>query len=569
VDKDQGLSSAPARVLLVEADPRAAVMIGEMLRADWRGGLVLSHTERIDDATRELVDHGASCVLLDLATGGEDALGPLQQVRTAAPGVPVIALSSHSDEEAGLHAVKAGAQDYLIRSELTPVTLGRAVRFAIERKRSEHELAHQALHDPLTGLPNRALFLDRLGVALDRSRRTKSPIAILFLDVDDFKQVNDSLGHAAGDALLIGLAGRLQEMLRPMDTVARLGGDEFTFLFEQLSSEREAALIAERIGHTTSLPIAVDDGEASVTVSIGITMVTDPSVSVDSVMRDADTAMYRAKEQGGGRFEMFDESSRRPAVERDDVEDGLRRALELSELRVFYQPRVSLNGATSLIGFEALVRWEHPERGLIEPSEFIQVAEDSGLILPIGEFVLGQALSHVARWRQSKPGVTISVNLSARQLADEGLVQRLAAVIRANGADPSVLCIEVTEGAVERDPALAIRILAALKDIGVKLAIDDFGTGYSSLSGLKALPIDSLKLHESFVGELGGERTQTELVGAVVELGHALGLGVDAEGVETAGQLAHLRDLGFDGAQGYLFSAPVPDDEVRRLLAAT
>ena len=536
---DQGLGSAPARVLLVEADPRAAVMIGEMLRADWHGGLVLAHTERIDDATRELVDHGASCVLLDLATGGEGALGPLQQVRTAAPGVPVIALSGHSDEEAGLRAVKAGAQDYLIRSELTPVTLGRAVRFAIERKGSELELAHQALHDPLTGLPNRALFLDRLGVALDRSRRTKSPIAIVFLDVDDFKDVNDSLGHAAGDALLIGLAGRLQEMLRPMDTVARLGGDEFTFLFEQLSSEREAALIAERIGHTTRRPIALDDGEASITVSIGITMVTDPSVSVDSVMRDADTAMYRAKEQGGGRFEIFDGFSRRRAVERDDLEDALRRALELSQLRVHYQPRVSLNGETSLTGFEALVRWEHPERGLIEPSEFIQVAEETGLILPIGEFVLGQALSHVARWRQSKPGVTISVNLSARQLA------------------------------VEQDPQLAARILAALKDIGVKLAIDDFGTGYSSLSGLKQLPIDRLKLHESFVGELGRERTQTELVGAVVELGHALGLGVDAEGVETAGQLAQLRDLGFDGAQGYLFSAPVPEDEVRRLLAAT
>jgi diguanylate cyclase (GGDEF)-like protein len=569
VGEDHGLGSAPARVLLVEADPRAAVMIGEMLRADWHGGLVLAHTERIDDATRELVDHGASCVLLDLATGGEDALGPLQQVRTAAPGVPVIALSGHSDEAAGLRAVKAGAQDYLIRSELTPVTLGRAVRFAIERKSSELELAHQALHDPLTGLPNRALFLDRLGVALDRSRRTKSPIAVVFLDVDDFKAVNDSLGHAAGDTLLIGLAARLQEMLRPMDTVARLGGDEFTFLFEQLSSEREAALIAERIGHTTSRPIALDDGEASITVSIGITMVTDPSVSVDRVMRDADTAMYRAKEQGGGRFEIFDGFSRRRAVERDDLENGLRRALELSQLRVHYQPRVSLNGETSLTGFEALVRWEHPERGLIEPSEFIQVAEETGLILPIGEFVLGQALSHVARWRQSKPGVTISVNLSARQLADEGLVHRLAALIRANSADPSLLCLEVTEGAVEQDPQLAARILAALKGIGVQLAIDDFGTGYSSLSGLKQLPIDRLKLHESFVGELGRERTQTELVGAVVELGHALGLGVDAEGVETAGQLAHLRDLGFDGAQGYLFSAPVPEDEVRRLLAAT
>ena len=568
-DQGWGAAAAPARILLVEPDPRAVVMIGEMLRAIWSGGLVLAHTERIDDATRELIDHGATCVLLDLGPGDELRVGPLEQIRTAVPNVPVIALSSSSDGEAGLRAIKAGAQDYLIRSELNPATLSRAIRYAIERKRSEVELAHQALHDPLTGLPNRALFLDRLGVALDRSRRTKTSIAILFLDVDDFKQVNDSLGHAAGDSVLIGLAGRLQAMLRPMDTVARLGGDEFTFLFEQLGSEREAVLIAERIGHTTSLPIALDDGEASVTVSIGVALVTDPSVSPDRVMRDADAAMYRAKEQGGGRFELFDESSRRRAVERIGLEDALRRALELSQLRVHYQPRVSLNGETSLVGFEALLRWEHPERGLIEPSEFIHVAEESGLILPIGEFVLEQALWHVGRWRQRKPGVTISVNLSARQLGDAGLVSRLAGAIRASGADPSVLCLEVPEGAVEQDPELAARILTALKDIGVKLAIDDFGTGDSSLSGLEDLPIDMLKLHESFVGELGRERTQADIVGAVVERGHELGLGVIAEGVETAVQLAQLRHLGFDGAQGYLFSAPVPEDEVHRMLAAT
>jgi two-component system cell cycle response regulator len=298
--------ATPVRVVLVEADPRAAELIGEMLRAIWGEELELAHTERLDDATRELIDRGASCVLLDVGTGEEARVGPVEQIRTAAPNMPVIALSSYTDEDAGLRAITAGAQDFLIRSELTPASLARAIRYAIERKRSEVDLVHQALLDPLTGLPNRALFLDRLGVALDRSRRTKTSIAVLFLDVDYFKKVNDSLGHAAGDSVLIGLAGRLKGMLRPMDTVARLGGDEFTFLFEQLHSESQAVQIAERIVGTISRPIALDGGEASVTVSIGVALVTDPSVSPDSVMRDADAAMYRAKERGGGRSELFE-----------------------------------------------------------------------------------------------------------------------------------------------------------------------------------------------------------------------------------------------------------------------
>ncbi len=564
--EDHSGASAPARILLVEDDPRTAMIIGEMLRVIWTEGLVVAHAERISDATQELLDHGATCVLLDLSREKGDRLAALTHVRTAAPDVPIILLSDEADDETGLLAVKAGAQDQLVKSELHPALLSRAVKYAIERKRSEVELAHQALHDPLTGLPNRALFLDRLGVALDRSRRTQSPVAVLFLDVDRFKQVNDSLGHAAGDTLLIGLADRLQEMLRPMDTVARFGGDEFTFLFEELESEREAVLIAERISHTTSLPIKLDDGETSVTVSIGIAMVTDPGVAPDHVIRDADAAMYRAKEQGGSRFELYDDSSRQRAMERIELEVALRHALEHSELRVHYQPRVSLNGDTVLVGFEALVRWEHPERGLISPSEFMDVAEDSGLILPIGEYVIEQALRHVGRWRQSRPGMTISVNLSSRQLVDPGLVSRLAAAIHASGIDPSVLCLEITEDTVEHNPEVVARMLEALKGIGVTLAIDDFGMGYSSLNSLKQLPVDMIKIHESFVNHLASEPGDAAIVGAVVELGHALGLNVVAEGVETDAQLAQLRDLGCDGAQGFLFSQPVPEEDVHRLL---
>jgi len=567
-DQDQNSPRAPARVLLVEDDPRAATLIGEMLRAAWGQGLVIAHAQRFVDAAHELRDHGATCVLLDgLGEQGAGA-GPLPQLRSAAPDVPIVVLAGPGDEEAGLAAVKAGAQDFLLKSELNPALLVRAVRFAIERKRSEVELAHQALHDSLTELPNRALFLDRLSVALDRSRRTGAPVAVLFVDVDNFKQINDSMGHSAGDELLIGLAERFREMLRPMDTVARFGGDEFTFLFEGFDSEREAMLIAERVRHSASLPVELGEGQSSVTISIGIAIVTDPSVTPDLVIRNADAAMYRAKELGGARSELFDESSRNRATRRLELEDALGLAVERSELRVHYQPRVSLNGGTGLAGFEALVRWQHPQLGLIGPDHFIQVAEDTGLIVPIGQWVLGHALRHIDRWRQRRPGVTVSVNLSARQLGDPGLSSMVEKEMRESGSDPSVLSLELSEDAVELDPELTRRMLPELRGIGVQLAIDDFGTGTSSLTRLRHLPVDTIKIHESFVATIGGEPGEAAIVGAVVELGHALGLTVVAEGVETDAQLARLRDLGCDGAQGFLFSEAVPEDEVGALLGA-
>jgi len=560
----QELGSA-ARVLLVEDDPRAAMLIGEMLRAAWTQGLIVAHAQRFADATQELLDHGATCVLLDVPSQDGEPIVALQHLRIAAPDVPIIVLSGQADEETGLAAVKAGAQDFLLKSELNPALLARAVRYAIERKRSEVELAHQALHDPLTALPNRALFIDRLSVALDRSRRTGTPVAVLFLDVDNFKQINDTMGHAAGDHLLIVLAERFHDMLRPMDTVARFGGDEFTFLFEELESEREAVLIAERIRHSASLGTALDDADSSMAVSIGIAIVSDPAVTPDQVIREADAAMYHAKEMGGGRFELFDETSRSRSTQRFGLEGELRRALERSELRVHYQPRVSLNGQTGLVGFEALVRWQHPQRGLIAPPEFISIAEDTGLIVPIGQWVLEQALLGVGRWRQARPGVTISVNLSARQLKDSELPARLDDTIASRGADPSVLCLEIAEDTVEHDPELASRMLA-LHQIGVKLAIDDFGNGRSSVASLRQLPVDTLMIDRSFVAGLGHERSEAPTVGALVALGHALGLSVLAEGVETDAQLAHLRELGCDSAQGFLFSRPVPEDGVHALL---
>jgi diguanylate cyclase (GGDEF)-like protein len=561
-------ASSPARILVVEHDPRAALLIGEMLRSAWSEGLVLSQAERLGQATQELLERGATCVLLDVSLVEGRQLGVIEQVRTTAPDVPIVALSNFADEDTALAAIRAGAQDFLVKSELFPALLARAVKYAIERKRSEVQLAHQALHDSLTGLPNRALFLDRLGVALDRSRRTSASVAVLFLDVDNFKQVNDTLGHGAGDRLLVGLADRLRTMLRPMDTVARFGGDEFTFLFEELASEREVVLIAERISRAAGLPIRLDDGDTSITVSIGIAMVADPTVPPESVIREADAAMYRAKELGRGRFELFDEASRHRAMERLELETALRHAVERSELRVHYQPVVTLQPDTAVVGVEALVRWQHPERGLIAPDEFLPLAEETGLVLAIGEYVLEEALQQLVRWRRSKPDVSIAVNLSARQLEDAGLVSMFAAAVRSSGIDPGAVWLDVTESAVTHNQEAAIRALQGLKEIGLRIAIDDFGTGSSSLQSLRRLPVDMLKIHESFVADLGSDPVQNPIVAAVVELGHALGLSVVAEGVETDAQLAALRSLGCDGAQGLLFGAPVPEEDVHELLVS-
>ena len=557
----------PARMLLVEDDARSAMELGQMLHAVFSRGLVVSHTLDVADATQELADHGATCVLVDVRQMSVTVA--LERLSAAAPTTPIIVLADADDDQDGVAAVRAGAQDVLPRSELTPAMLGRAVRYAVERKRSEAALAQQALHDPLTSLPNRALFVDRLRGALDRSRRTGAPVAVLFLDVDGFKEINDTLGHGAGDRLLMVLAERFRGMLRPMDTVARFGGDEFTFLFEGLDSEEEARLVAQRITHSAGLPITLAGQQRSVSISIGVSLVTDPEEPIDDVIRQADTAMYRAKESGGDGFEVFEDVMSRLPGPRSHLERELRLAVEREQLRVHYQPRVSFHDGTGLEGFEALVRWEHPELGLMEPIEFMSIAEETGMIVPIGEWVLMEALDQVERWRESRPEVTISVNLSGRQLSESDLVARLSAAIQDGGHDPRVLCLEIAEGALEAAPELALRQLAALNELGITLAIDDYGTGTSSSMTLSELPVHILKIDTTLVSRLGridGTESDLDTVSDAVELGHTLGLKVVAEGVETDAQLAQLRDLGCDGAQGFLFSQPMPEEGVYSLL---
>ena len=439
-----------------------------------------------------------------------------------------------------------------------------------ERKQFESQLAHQATHDPLTGLPNRTLLLDRLGHALSRARRQQSRVAVLFLDLDHFKVVNDSLGHGLGDRLLVAIAERLRVALRPGDTIARFGGDEFVVLCEDLINRTDAIAIAERVDRAVSGAFEVDDNEVYVGVSIGIAFPDDHDVDPATLIRDADAAMYRAKEKGRARWEVFDNAMRASAVDRLDIESALRRALDRRELRVFYQPLIDL--ATGRIrAVEALLRWEHPERGLLTPGEFITVAEETGLIVPVGAWVLEQACRQVHRWHASVPGLGglgLSVNLSGRQLSSAGLVTEVAEIVAATHMEPSRLELEITESVLMDDVAASEQTLVELKRLGVRLGIDDFGTGYSSMSYLRRFPVDVLKVDRSFVDGLGTDPSDSAIVAAIVTLAHTLGLKAVAEGVETAEQLAELRALGCDHAQGFLFSRPVPGDELAELLGS-
>jgi diguanylate cyclase (GGDEF)-like protein len=434
------------------------------------------------------------------------------------------------------------------------------------RQRTE-DLAHVAVHDTLTGLPNRVLLADRLGQSLSRSARTGSSVAVLFIDLDRFKFVNDSRGHAVGDELLVAVAERLRGVVRSHDTVARFGGDEFVVVCEDEDAALQASSIAERIAEVLRDPVLTDGQEVFLGASIGIAVADSGTESAESLLRDADAAMYRAKERGRDRCEFFDAVMRTEAVARLETQSALHRAVERDELRLHYQPVVDL-ASGAVCGVEALVRWARPNSGLVGPGAFIPLAEETGLIVPIGKWVLEEAVRQVACWQEAHPGqpLTVNVNLSAAQLRQPDLIADLAAVIATHRIEPGALCLELTESTFMEEADGHGAALAALKTLGIHLAMDDFGTGYSSLTYLKRFPVNMLKIDQAFVGGLGRDTSDTAIVRSVIDLAHALGLTVVAEGVETADQAAHLRRLGCDLAQGYHFARPLPPDELDSLL---
>jgi diguanylate cyclase (GGDEF)-like protein len=444
-------------------------------------------------------------------------------------------------------------------------------RISRELEESREHFRHVAFHDTLTNLPNRALLTNHLQLSIDRAKlNSDHRFALLFLDLDRFKNINDSLGHVAGDELLTVVARRLEQGLRPMDTVARLGGDEFAILLDGIEDYDDVILVAERAQKELMRPLNLNGHEVCTTASIGVTLSTVKYEHPESILRDADTAMYHAKEKGKARYEIFDAAMHARAVSRLELENDLRRALERQELVVHYQPIISLD-TNKIGGFEALVRWNHPQKGLVSPADFISVAEETGLIVELGRWVLEQSCYQMRAWQLQNPRptpLTISINLSGKQFLQNNLIEQIQQILGETELDPRTLKLEITESVVMENAEIASSMLSQLRALGVQLSIDDFGTGYSSLSYLHRFPVNTLKIDRSFVSRMGPDDENSEIVRTIMTLANNLGMDVIAEGVETEKQLSNLKEMKCKFGQGYLFSKPVNAQAAGKLLRA-
>ncbi len=581
-DGDGGLGSAEqtpdegsVRVLLVGDNAGDAALIRALLEGIETTTFELSHAHALAQALEALERNEVDVLLMHVGDGGPRALAAVSQARVRSPLVPIVVLADSDDDELATKAVEAGARGYLVMCAISPGMLAWSLQHALRNQRMFLELniarerARQlATFDQLTGLANRSLFADRLEQAVATARRNRSKLAVLFIDLDQFKVINDTLGHTAGDALLRSAAQRIGACLRSSDTGARLGGDEFAVLLTNQQDERDATSVAEKLLQALRKPVRLRDGDHLITASVGIACFPGDAGGAPELLKHADTAMYHAKGEGRDRYAFFAEGMRSDAVERAALEGQLRSALEGGELVLHYQPVVDAARGT-LIGAEALLRWQHPELGVVLPGEFLRLAEDSRLIVPIGDWVLRTACAQAVQWQdEGREGFRMAVNVSPQQFQPEEFVGNVKAALDETGLRAESLELELTERSLLHDSRRTLSQFAILKRLGVRLSIDDFGTGYSALAYLKQLPVDVLKIDQSFVRALTTDPADATITSTIVQMARALNLATIGEGVETVEQMQLLASYGCNRMQGHLFAEALPAREFENLLDA-
>ncbi len=560
------MAQESTHVLLVEDNPGDARLLELMLNEMDANPIRLDHVTSLSSAQDFLKNNTIDLVLLDLSLPDGDGLDSIQIIQQIDNSLPIIILTGLDDQNFAIKSVNSGAQDYLIKGQGDGYLILRAIRYAIERKNIEKNLYLLAHYDSLTGLANRDFFHTTLSKSLLRAKRNNQTLGLMFLDLDHFKEINDTLGHAAGDYLLISVTKRLQSCVRETDTIARLGGDEFTIILDSIQQSENAGMVAGKILLALAEPFLISNHQVNISSSIGIALYPKDATNLEEMIKYADTAMYKAKEKGRNNYQYFTEDLNAEVAKTMALKNDLRKAIKQNQLFLHYQPKVNTNNK-AIVGAEALLRWQHPTRGLIPPVEFIPIAEQSGLIDDIGAWVIKEAISQNHKWRekQLKP-IFMAINLSAKQFEKRDFVNLIERELLDINMEASSLELEITESLLMKEEQLAQDILRELNDKGHKISIDDFGTGYSSLTYLKRFTVNSLKIDRSVIKDITSNQDDAEIVKAIIAMAHALRLIVIAEGVEEQKQLAFLQLHNCDEIQGYLFSKPVSAEEFENLL---
>lgn len=556
------MNDMPVSILMVEDNPGDLRLVEEMLDECGCGKFRLLHADQVLTAIPLLDEEKIDIILLDLTLPDGKGLDTLVKMHALSPGVPIVVLSCVEDEALAVRAVRMGAQDFLVKAHISGPLLTRSLRYALERRQLEDHLYHLAHHDALTGLPNRKLFYERLTRALASARRHQLPLALMLIDLNDFKEVNDSFGHQVGDQLLKEVANRLADCLRTTDCVARLGGDEFIIFVSDLGDTQQAARVAQKILDALAPPYLIEGRELRSHASVGVAIHPADGDDVETLVKNADAAMYLAKAQGRlvSQYCFYARDMDSLSMQRADIENELRGALERGEFVVHYQPQVDLHSGR-LIGMETLLRWQRADGEPMLPVKFIPMLEESGLIVPVGEWVLATACRQNVAWQKDGfAPMTVAVNISPRQFRDKRLVEIVARALRDSGLAPQLLELELTEDSLREDEAAALATLQRLNALGVRLALDNYGAGSTSLRYLKRFPIHAVKIDRSIVRDVTSSPEEAAIARAVIAVAHVFKMKGLAEGVETRGQADFLREQSCDDAQGYVFGRPLTAD---------